>query len=65
MLTLAMIRIKRFVLKGRDHKKLIVANKFKVTHHTWIKFIKSRRNGLIMKNKHMTDMNVQKANQKS
>ena len=60
-----MIRIKRFLLKGRDHKKLIVANKFKVTHYTWIKFIKSRRNGLITKNKHMRYRNGKKANEKS
>ena len=30
----------------------------KVAHHTWIKFLKSRRNSLMMKND-MTDMNVQ------
>ena len=36
----------------------------KVAHHTWIKFLKSRRNSLMMKND-MTDMNVQKANEKS
>ena len=39
---------------------------FKVAHHTWIKYFKSRRNSLMMKIKlHMTDMNVLKANDKS
>ena len=36
----------------------------KVAHHTWIKFLKSRRNSLMMKND-LTDMNVQKANEKT
>ena len=36
----------------------------KVAHHTWIKFLKSRRNSLMMKNE-VTDMNVQKSNEKS
>ena len=41
----------------------------KVAHHTWIKFLKSRRNSSMMKNKVTYDvhvyMNVQKANEKS
>ena len=38
----------------------------KVAHHTWIKFLKSRRNSVMMKNEvNMTDMDIQKANEKS
>ena len=41
--------------------------RIKVAHHTWIKFLKSRQNSLMMKNEetYMTDTNVQKANEKS
>ena len=40
--------------------------KLKVAHHTWIKFLKSRRNSLMMKNEvTYIDMDIQKANEKS
>ena len=39
------------VTDNKGVKTLIQSPYFKVAHHTWIKFLKSRRNSLMMKNK--------------
>ena len=48
------------------HIKCMSLTCFKVAHHTWIKFLKSRRNSLMMKNEVTFDRyECKKANEKS